>query len=323
MRKWCHLYCRIVLPKLSPQDQWLICWIILSVITDVEPHCAALCLSLSPLPWMGKTTLFPQVQGQLQVLEKQRLEAQVDIGMSLRSATLSDRLIYTPSQSVECTTLTDLQQRVVQGLLQDDYCVVDGFLDSEAVHSIQQKVAQMNMREARTGGGRTGQGESFTGLRSDLIRWIGADLPEYPELEKYVKHVNGFLRGVLANVPELQQDHVERESVMAACYPGKGTLYSKHVDNPNSNGRVLTTILYLNDGWTPTDGGCLRLHRSSCTIDVEPLFNRWIVFWSDHRNLHEVLPSWAARYTVTIWYSRTREKVRACEEEGTAMPRPG
>ena len=36
---------------------------------------------------------------------------------------------------------------------------------------------------------------------------------------------------------------------MVACYPGDGTHYVKHIDNPNGDGRCITAIYYINSNW--------------------------------------------------------------------------
>lgn len=97
-------------------------------------------------------------------------------------------------------------------------------------------------------------------------------------------------------VPELSQIFT-RSKAMVTCYP-EGSFYTKHYDNAIGNGRKLTTILYLNDRWTPAHGGELKLyHRhfinEECLNDkdftlVPPHLGRLLMFWSDKRCPHEV-----------------------------------
>merc|ERR1719500_2336724 len=98
---------------------------------------------------------------------------------------------------------------------------------------------------------------------------------------------------------------------MIACYPGQGTHYVKHIDNPNKDGRCITAIYYLNQGWDPQkDGGTLKIY-SACVpgviAEVNPIFDRIIFFWSDRRNPHEVMPSYRDRNAITVWYMDDKE----------------
>ena len=46
---------------------------------------------------------------------------------------------------------------------------------------------------------------------------------------------------------------------MVACYPGNGTGYVRHVDNPNGDGRCITCIYYLNKNWDAKVLGKMRV----------------------------------------------------------------
>jgi hypoxia-inducible factor (prolyl hydroxylase) len=84
-----------------------------------------------------------------------------------------------------------------------------------------------------------------------------------------------------------------RSRAMIACYPGSGTRYIKHVDNPIKDGRCITSIYYCNEDWVLSeDGGTLRLYpeTSQVPMDIDPQADRLVFFWSDQRNPHEVLP---------------------------------
>ena len=113
-----------------------------------------------------------------------------------------------------------------------------------------------------------------------------------------------------------------RQSPMVSRYDVGGR-FARHSDShcvrsvgPFCNGRVLTAVYYLQDDWTPADGGCLRLYRSQqvedngdelnelCDelVDVPPVGDRLVLFFSDTRCPHEVLEAHRARYAVTLWY---------------------
>ena len=53
---------------------------------------------------------------------------------------------------------------------------------------------------------------------------------------------------------ELLDRQVERSSAMVTCYPGNGSRYIRHIDNPNKNGRLITAIYYMNTEWQPEHG---------------------------------------------------------------------
>jgi hypoxia-inducible factor (prolyl hydroxylase) len=99
------------------------------------------------------------------------------------------------------------------------------------------------------------------------------------------------------------------------------THHRRHCDNPDKNGRILTAILYLNPDWSEGDGGELQLTQTRVSgadiaqqdeqrlIVIPPLMNRLLLFWSDRRCPHEVLPAAKHRYAVTTWYFNAQASV--------------
>ncbi|XP_067875129.1 egl nine homolog 1 [Heterodontus francisci] len=107
-----------------------------------------------------------------------------------------------------------------------------------------------------------------------------------------------------------------RTKAMVACYPGHGTGYVRHIDNPNGDGRCVTCIYYLNRDWDiNVHGGLLQIfpENRSEVANIEPLFDRLLIFWSDRRNPHEVKPAFATRYAITVWYFDGKERIEAKE----------
>jgi Rps23 Pro-64 3,4-dihydroxylase Tpa1-like proline 4-hydroxylase len=87
----------------------------------------------------------------------------------------------------------------------------------------------------------------------------------------YLQRVDTCVSEMSAFLPELKTI-TNRSEAMCTCYPGHGARYTRHCDNPNQNGRKLTALLYLNEGWATGHGGELRTCHpppfDSCTKAV-------------------------------------------------------
>lgn len=78
--------------------------------------------------------------------------------------------------------------------------------------------------------------------------------------------------------------------------------------------RVLTAIVYLNEGWSEGDGGELRLYpglrQGQKPVNVQPVMDRMVLFSSPNM-LHRVLPSQRDRFCFTIWFHSRRKHMPA------------
>lgn len=89
-----------------------------------------------------------------------------------------------------------------------------------------------------------------------------------------------------------------------ARYPA-GAFYRRHLDAFRGTGnRVVSTVLYLNPGWLPGDGGELLLYAAAddrLLERVEPLCNRLVLFLSTEFP-HEVLAARQPRCSLAGWF---------------------
>jgi len=98
---------------------------------------------------------------------------------------------------------------------------------------------------------------------------------------------------------------LKRQDCQLARYPGDGAArYQKHLDafrDERGANRQITAMVYLNEGWTQDDGGCLRAWRGDTPVDISPTLNRLVLFRSD-LVVHEVLPPTRTRHAAAAWY---------------------
>lgn len=146
--------------------------------------------------------------------------------------------------------------------------------------------------------------------RNDVITWSSGK--DSKPVQSHLTRVGTLLTALGPYCTDIKA-LVSRSEAMLACYPGGGSVYKKHVDNPRDlqrgvkgNDRLLTAIVYLNPDWKHGDGGELALYHPRPRDNVQraklaPLSGRLLLFWSDWRNPHEVLPARSVRYACTIW----------------------
>ncbi|XP_009899480.2 egl nine homolog 1 [Dryobates pubescens] len=192
-------------------------------------------------------------------------------------------------------------------------CVVDDFLGKELGGLVAQEVRALHHTGRFTDGQLVSQkSDSSKDIRGDKITWVEGKEPGCQtirllmnSMDDLIRHCNGKLGNYKIN---------GRTKAMVACYPGNGTGYVRHVDNPNGDGRCVTCIYYLNKDWdAKVSGGILRIFPEGKAqfADIEPKFDRLLFFWSDRRNPHEVQPAFATRYAITVWYFDADERARA------------
>lgn len=204
-------------------------------------------------------------------------------------------------------------------------CVKDHFLGEPLGSRVLDEVELLN----HSGKFRDGQLVSqrtipSKNIRGDQIAWVEGKEPGcenigalMSKIDEVIMHCSGKLGSYIIN---------GRTKAMVACYPGNGMGYVRHVDNPNRDGRCLTCIYYLNQNWdTKVHGGLLQIFPEgrSVVANIEPLFDRLLIFWSDRRNPHEVKPAYATRYAITVWYFDAKERSEAKDKYRLASGQKG
>ena len=150
-------------------------------------------------------------------------------------------------------------------------------------------------RSARIGRDQARQINRF--VRRDRIRWLESD---YEPLHYYFDWCERLRERINS---ELFLGLFDYECHYAH-YP-KGAFYRKHVDAfKGEANRRLSTILYLNPDWQPTDGGELVLYSEDGITTLEtvyPHIGTMVLFLSEEFP-HEVLPAYRSRYSLTGWF---------------------
>ncbi len=182
-------------------------------------------------------------------------------------------------------------------LAEKDYVMIDGFLDEATVRSLREQIiAEEEEDRLKTAGIGANDGfQVVRAIRNDKIRWLKRD-EENPSAGLFFEKMEE-VKALLNRFCFLSLSDFEFHF---AHYP-QGSFYKRHLDQFKENdNRLITAILYLNDGWHEEDGGLLRIYAEEGPKDIYPLGGRLLLFRSDKLE-HEVLPTERDRYSITGW----------------------
>lgn len=135
-------------------------------------------------------------------------------------------------------------------------------------------------------------------IRRDRIAWLqGITAPQAALFE--------FLQTLQLGLNQRLFLGLKRFEAHYATYQ-PGDFYRKHVDSfAGRASRIVSLVLYLNDGWTPEDGGALQVYnrdnRNEVCGTVVPEEGRMVLFMSEEIP-HEVLPAQRTRYSIACWF---------------------
>ena len=202
-------------------------------------------------------------------------------------------------------------QQLIDGLAADGFVVAGDFMSPEQIALLGAEAMTLletgDMRQARTGRGN--RAVSDDSVRGDFIRWV--------DETDDVSATNPALSAYFSMM-EMLRKHLNRELYLGLAeieshftiYP-PGAFYRRHLDQfRGSEQRQVSSILYLNQGWSPEHGGQLRLYLDDAPeaphLDIEPAGGTLVLFLSG-RFWHEVLPATRQRMSLTGWF-RTRDR---------------
>ncbi len=190
---------------------------------------------------------------------------------------------------------TTLYTKIIEALVEDGYIILeDAFsqtLTNELLTLAKQEGAYKSAAISKSTTAHIDKNK-----RSDKTKWID---PTNTTLKEYL------------DIMQALQIHLNRSLYLGLSYYEahfalyeQGDFYEKHLDSFRGNkNRVVTTVYYLNDGWSNEDGGELVIYdKNEKEIQrVMPKANTLVVFMSEDFP-HEVLPAKKQRYSIAGWF---------------------
>lgn len=197
----------------------------------------------------------------------------------------------------------DWTERLVDGLATRGWVCLEGFLAGEEARLLAAECLAAWEADAFHQA-RVGRGAEMAvreDIRRDQVLWL-SDESSGPAVAGYLARLDE-IRGWINRHLFLGLRDFEGHF---AVYPA-GAFYKAHLDRHRGTmARMVTAILYLNEGWQPEDGGRLKLWTEAGRQDgpvewIEPRMGTLVVFLSGE-HWHEVEVAHRMRMSVTGWF---------------------
>ena len=189
-------------------------------------------------------------------------------------------------------------ERIATDISEKGYSIQPNAIDRSLAESLWIEVTGLGddwFRRAGVGRANDYQLNRFN--RTDSVCWIEGTSDPCRRWLQYSESLRHYLnRSLFLGL-------FSYESHYARYLPGE--YYKRHLDSFQGDAnRLVSTVLYLNPGWSPDDGGELLIYESGADESfarVTPSFGTLVTFLSEVFP-HEVLPARRTRYSVAGWY---------------------
>ncbi|KAJ1371811.1 hypothetical protein KIN20_033836 [Parelaphostrongylus tenuis] len=199
-----------------------------------------------------------------------------------------------------------IAEYVIRSLNEFGWAVVDNFLGENHCRFTYKEIKCLYQRGLFSAGqlmdDKNKDEYHVKDIRSDQIYWFDGVDPRGSDavtVRLLVSMIDSVVQHFKGRLPPY--DISGRSRAMIAIYPGNGTRYVKHVDNPVKDGRCITAIYYCNEDWDNNlHGGTLRLYpeTSAIPMDIDPKADRLV-----------------PRFAITMWYMDREERRKAIEQQ--------
>lgn len=190
-----------------------------------------------------------------------------------------------------------LFDHIADALRSTGYCILDHKLPPGLPDHLRNELQTAAALLKPAGVGRGGDYQRNQGIRRDKIHWLE---PVTPAVTEFLAWMDELRQGLNQR---LFLGLFDYESHFAVYEPGD--FYQKHLDAfKGSRGRRLSTVLYLNEGWSEADAGELVLYDEAGERILErvaPKNGRLVIFLSEEFP-HEVLPAKQTRFSIAGWF---------------------